>query len=151
MYRLDCAESGAQEIGFIYTSLLAVLLLSAVTMAVAEVLKGNHTFTAQEEVEQVGVRLQQLVEELLAMVRAYPGIDATLSIPAATEEHGVLYTVIGTETGLKVVSKAPVGGRYTADFPLAPATAIEGKVYSSTSYIVVQYDATSQVVTLTAG
>ena len=49
---------------------------------------------------------------------------------AATEEHGVLYTVIGTETGLKVVSKAPVGGRYTADFPLAPATAIEGKVYS---------------------
>ena len=26
MYRLDCAESGAQEIGFIYTSLLAVLL-----------------------------------------------------------------------------------------------------------------------------
>ena len=50
MLRSSCVNSGAQEIGFIYTSLLSVLLLVSVTTSVSGVLQGNMGSTAQEEV-----------------------------------------------------------------------------------------------------
>ena len=50
MLRSSCVNSGAQEIGFIYTSLLSVLLLASVTTSVSGVLQGNLGHTAQEEV-----------------------------------------------------------------------------------------------------
>ena len=65
MLRSTCADSGAQEIGFIYTSLLSVLLLASVITSVSGVLQGNLENTAQEEVEQVGSRLQLAIQDLL--------------------------------------------------------------------------------------
>ena len=151
MLRSTCADSGAQEIGFIYTSLLSVLLLASVTTSVSGVLQGNLENTAQEEVEQVGSRLQLAIQDLLLAADEYPGATVQVRLATASENHGILYKVIGTGTGFKVISKAPQGGKFVASFPLAPASSVEGEVDSAIPYIVVDYDGQVGVVRLSSG
>ena len=96
MLRSSYANSGAQEIGFIYTSLLSVLLLASVTTSVSGVLQGNLGSTAQEEVEQVGVKLQLAIQDLLLAADEHPGATVQMQLATASENHGVFYKVIGT-------------------------------------------------------
>ena len=151
MLRSSYADSGAQELGFIYTSLLSVLLLASVTTSVSGVLQGNSERTAQEEVEQVGVRLQLAIQDLLLAADEHPGATVQVRLATAAEDHGVYYKVIGTGSGFKVISKSPSGGRFEASFPLAPASSIEGEVESAIPYIVADYDGQAGVVRLSGG
>ena len=151
MLRSSCVNSGAQEIGFIYTSLLSVLLLASVTTSVSGVLQGNLGYTAQEEVEQVGVKLQLAIQDLLLAADEHPGATVQVQLATASENHGVFYKVIGTATGFKVISKSPPGGRFEASFPLAPASSVEGEVESAIPYIVADYDWQAGVVRLSSG
>ncbi|MEC8948768.1 MAG: hypothetical protein VX837_02060, partial [Candidatus Thermoplasmatota archaeon] len=82
MLRSSRVDSGAQEIGFIYTSLLSVLLLASVTTSVSGVLQGNLEHTVQEEVEQVGVKLQLAIQDLLLAAGDHPG--AMVQVQLAT-------------------------------------------------------------------
>ncbi len=146
MYRLACGEEAAQEIGFIYTTLLSALVLSAVTVSVSKVVTGNRENTAQEEVAQVLHRLVMAIEDVLETVRAYPDADIQMQLPV--ERNGILYHVVGTATGIKVIPVSPRGPSIARDIELAPATAIEGSISSTIVYILITYDHTAHVVRL---
>ena len=150
MLRSSRVDSGAQEIGFIYTSLLSVLLLASVTTSVSGVLQGNLEHTVQEEVEQVGVKLQLAIQDLLLAADDHPDATVQVQLATASENHGVFSKVIGTGTGFKVISKSPPGGRFEVSFPLAPASSVEGEVNSAIPYIVADYDGQAGVVRLSS-
>ncbi len=146
MYRLACDREAAQEIGFIYTTLLSALILSAVTVSVSKVMTGNRENTAQEEVAQVLHRLVMAIEDVLETVRAYPDAEVQMQLPV--ERNGILYQIVGTTTGVKVVPVSPHGPSIARDIALAPATAVEGSLSSTIVYILITYDHTAHVVRL---
>ena len=120
-------------------------------------LKGNITNTAQEEAEQLALYFQLAIEDLLNTVREYPASSASITLDTGIEavNHGILYKVSGTATGLKVTTTQPRGGTFEVSFSFEPATAItttnDLPLKSTTSYIVIYYDANLKVVKLTTG
>ena len=128
-----------------------MLLLASITTSVSGVLQGNVEHTVQEEMEQVGVKLQLAIQDLLLAADSHPDATVQVQLATASENHGVFYKVIGTATGFKVISKSPPGGRFEANFPLAPASSVEGEVNSAIPYIVADYDGEAGVVRLSSG
>ena len=150
-------DAASQLIGYVYTALISVLVLSSMMLTSSTMINGNVSSTAQEEAEQLALYFQLAIEDLLNTVREYPTSSPVITLDTGIEavNHGILYKVNGTEGGLKVVTYQPRGGSYEVNFPLYPATAIVTKtglpIKSTTSYIVAYYDVDLKVVTLAAG
>ena len=158
MLRLTSDDSGASQlIGYVYTALISVLILSSMMLTSSTMLNGSVSNTAQEEAEQLALYFQLAVEDLLNTIREYPGSSPVMVLDTGIEaiNHGIQYKVTGLTTGLKVTTIQPRGGSFEVDFPLAPATSIEttnsASLKSTTSYIVISYDENLKVVKLTSG
>ena len=158
MSTLTSDENAASElIGYVYTASISVLILSSMMLTSSTMLNGNVTNTAQEDAEQIAHFYQLAIEDLLNTVREYPDSSPTIRMEFGIESvhHGIQYKVNGTETGLKVTTFQPRGGSFEVTFPLAPAVLIEttnsNSLKSTTSYIVISYDANLKVVKLTSG
>ena len=158
MLRLTSDDSGASQlIGYVYTALISVLILSSMMLTSSTMLNGSVSNTAQEEAEQLALYFQLAVEDLLNTIREYPGSSPVMVLDTGIEaiNHGIQYKVTGLATGLKVTTIQPRGGSFEVDFPLAPATSIEttnsASLKSTTSYIVISYDENLKVVKLTSG
>ena len=144
MLRLTSDDSGASQlIGYVYTALISVLILSSMMLTSSTMLNGSVSNTAQEEAEQLALYFQLAVEDLLNTVREYPGSSPVMVLDTGIEaiNHGIQYKVTGLTTGLKVTTIQPRGGTFEVDFQLAPATSIEttnsASLKSTTSYIVI--------------
>mgnify|MGYP001272135274 FL=1 len=158
MLHLTSDDSGASQlIGYVYTALISVLILSSMMLTSSTMLNGSVSNTAQEEAEQLALYFQLAVEDLLNTVREYPGSSPTMVLDIGTEaiNHGIQYKITGLSTGLKVTTIQPRGGSFEVNFPLAPAISIEttnsAALKSTTSYIVISYDVNLKVVKLTSG
>ena len=158
MLRLTSDDSGASQlIGYVYTALISVLILSSMMLTSSTMLNGSVSNTAQEEAEQLALYFQLAVEDLLNTVREYPGSSPVMVFDTGIEaiNHGIQYKVTGLSTGLKVTTIQPRGGSFEVNFPLEPATSIEttnsASLKSTTSYIVISYDDNLKVVKLTSG
>lgn len=158
MLHLTSDDSGASQlIGYVYTALISVLILSSMMLTSSTMLNGSVSNTAQEEAEQLALYFQLAVEDLLNTVREYPGSSPVMTLDTGIEaiNHGIQYKVTGSTTGLKVTTIRPRGGSFEVTFPLAPAVSIEttnsASLKSTTSYIVISYDENLKVVTLTSG
>ena len=158
MLRLTSDDSGASQlIGYVYTALISVLILSSMMLTSSTMLNGSVSNTAQEEAEQLALYFQLAIEDLLNTIREYPGSSPVMVLDTGIEaiNHGIQYKVTGLTTGLKVTTIQPRGGSFEVDFPLAPATSIEttnsASLKSTTSYIVISYDENLKVVKLTSG
>ena len=158
MLRLTSDDSGASQlIGYVYTALISVLILSSMMLTSSTMLNGSVSNTSQEEAEQLALYFQLAVEDLLNTVREYPGSSPVMVLDTGIEaiNHGIQYKVTGLTTGLKVTTIQPRGGSFEVNFPLAPATSIEttnsASLKSTTSYIVISYDDNLKVVKLTSG
>ena len=158
MLRLTSDDSGASQlIGYVYTALISVLILSSMMLTSSTMLNGSVSNTAQEEAEQLALYFQLAVEDLLNTVREYPGSSPVMVLDTGIEaiNHGIQYKVTGLTTGLKVTTIQPRGGSFEVNFPLAPATSVEttnsASLKSTTSYIVISYDDNLKVVKLTSG
>ncbi len=158
MLRLTSDDSGASQlIGYVYTALISVLILSSMMLTSSTMLNGSVSNTAQEEAEQLALYFQLAVEDLLNTIREYPGSSPVMVLDTGIEaiNHGIQYKVTGLTTGLKVTTIQPRGGTFEVNFPLAPATSIEttnsASLKSTTSYIVISYDDNLKVVKLTSG
>ena len=158
MSRLTYDDSGASQlIGYVYTALISVLILSSMMLTSSTMLNGSVSNTAQEEAEQLALYFQLAVEDLLNTIREYPGSSPVVVLETGIEaiNHGIQYKVTGLTTGLKVTTILPRGGSFEVNFPLAPATSIEtansASLKSTTSYIVISYDDNLKVVKLTSG
>ena len=158
MLRLTSDDSGASQlIGYVYTALISVLILSSMMLTSSTMLNGSVSNTAQEEAEQLALYFQLAVEDLLNTVREYPGSSPVMVLDTGVEaiNHGIQYKITGLTTGLKVTTIQPRGGSFEVNFPLAPATSIEttnsASLKSTTSYIVISYDDNLKVVKLTSG
>ena len=158
MLRLTSDDSGASQlIGYVYTALISVLILSSMMLTSSTMLNGSVSNTAQEEAEQLALYFQLAVEDLLNTVREYPNSSRVVVLDTGIEaiNHGIQYKVTGLTTGLKVTTIQPRGGSFEVNFPLEPATSIEttnsASLKSTTSYIVISYDVNLKVVKLTSG
>ena len=158
MLRLTSDDSDASQlIGYVYTALISVLILSSMMLTSSTMLNGSVSNTAQEEAEQLALYFQLAVEDLLNTVREYPGSSPVMVLDTGVEaiNHGIQYKITGLTTGLKVTTIQPRGGSFEVNFPLAPATSIEttnsASLKSTTSYIVISYDDNLKVVKLTSG
>ena len=158
MLRLTSDDSGASQlIGYVYTALISVLILSSMMLTSSTMLNGSVSNTAQEEAEQLALYFQLAIEDLLNTIREYPGSSPVMVLDTGIEaiNHGIQYKVTGLTTGLKVTTIQPRGGSFEVSFPLAPATSIEttnsASLKSTTSYIVISYDDNLKVVKLTSG
>lgn len=158
MLRLTSDDSGASQlIGYVYTALISVLILSSMMLTSSTMLNGSVSNTAQEEAEQLALYFQLAVEDLLNTVREYPNSSPVVVLDTGIEaiNHGIQYKVTGLTTGLKVTTIQPRGGSFEVNFPLEPATSIEttnsASLKSTTSYIVISYDINLKVVKLTSG
>ena len=158
MSRLIYDDLGASQlIGYVYTALISVLILSSMMLTSSTMLNGSVSNTAQEEAEQLALYFQLAVEDLLNTIREYPGSSPVIVLETGIEaiNHGIQYKVTGLTTGLKVTTILPRGGSFEVNFPLAPATSIEtansASLKSTTSYIVISYDDNLKVVKLTSG
>ena len=158
MLRLISDDSGASQlIGYVYTALISVLILSSMMLTSSTMLNGSVSNTAQEEAEQLALYFQLAVEDLLNTIREYPGSSPVMVLDTGIEaiNHGIQYKVTGLSTGLKVTTIQPRGGSFEVNFPLEPATSIEttnsASLKSTTSYIVISYDENLKVVKLTSG
>ena len=158
MLRLTSDDSGASQlIGYVYTALISVLILSSMMLTSSTMLNGSVSNTAQEEAEQLALYFQLAVEDLLNTVREYPGSSPVMVLDTGIEaiNHGIQYKITGLTVGLKVTTIQPRGGSFEVNFPLAPATSIEttnsASLKSTTSYIVISYDDNLKVVKLTSG
>ena len=158
MLRLISDDSGASQlIGYVYTALISVLILSSMMLTSSTMLNGSVSNTAQEEAEQLALYFQLAVEDLLNTIREYPGSSPVMTLDTGIEaiNHGIQYKVTGSTTGLKVTTIQPRGGSFEVNFPLAPAALIETpntvSLKSTTSYIVISYDENLKVVKLTSG
>ena len=158
MLRLTSDDSGASQlIGYVYTALISVLILSSMMLTSSTMLNGSVSNTAQEEADQLALYFQLAVEDLLNTVREYPGSSPVMVLDTGIEaiNHGIQYKITGLTVGLKVTTIQPRGGSFEVNFPLAPATSIEttnsASLKSTTSYIVISYDDNLKVVKLTSG
>ena len=158
MLRLTSDDSGASQlIGYVYTALISVLILSSMMLTSSTMLNGSVSNTAQEEAEQLALYFQLAIEDLLNTIREYPGSTPVMVLDTGIEaiNHGIQYKVTGSTTGLKVTTIQPRGGSFEVTFPLTPAASIEtpntASLKSTTSYIVISYDVNLKVVKLTSG
>ena len=158
MLRLTSDDSAASQlIGYVYTALISVLILSSMMLTSSTMLNGSVSNTAQEEAEQLALYFQLAVEDLLNTIREYPDSSPVMILDTGIEaiNHGIQYKVTGLSTGLKVTTIQPRGGSFEVTFPLAPAVSIEttnsASLKSTTSYIVISYDENLKVVKLTSG
>tara|TARA_B100000029_G_C17559402_1_gene952796 strand:+ start:741 stop:1220 length:480 start_codon:yes stop_codon:yes gene_type:complete len=155
MSNLVLDDSGASQlIGYVYTAMISVLILSSMMLTSSTMINGNISNTAQEEAEQLALYFQLVIEDLLNTIREYPNSSplVKLNIGLEAANHEIMYKVNGTSSGLKVTTFQPRGGSFEVSFPLYPATKIEAEggipLRSTTSYIVVYYDEESKVVRL---
>ena len=170
MSRLTSDDSAVSElIGYVYTMSISILILSSIMLTSSTMLNGNISNTAQEEAEQVALYFQLAIEDVLNTVRDYPTSFPVVELDVRTQAilHGIDYKINVTESGLKITTVQPRGGTFEVSFPLFPATSIGigssvdrdndciddacvfGKSLSSTSsYIVVYYDAASKGINL---
>jgi len=150
-------SAASQLIGYVYTALISVLILSSMMLTSSTMLNGSVSNTAQEEAEQLALYFQLAIEDLLNTIREYPDSSPVVVLETGIEaiNHGIQYKVSGSTTGLKVTTVQPRGGSFEVTFPLAPAVLIEttnsNSLKSTTSYIVISYDANLKVVKLTSG
>jgi len=127
MSRLTYDDSAASElIGYVYTALISVLVLSSMMLTSSTIINGNISNTAQEEAEQLALYFQLAIEDLLNTVREYPTASPVVRLDTGIESinHGIQYKVSGTEGGLKVTTLQPRGGSFEVTFPLYPALEI---------------------------
>ena len=170
MSRLTSDDSAVSElIGYVYTMAISILILSSMMLTSSTMLNGNISNTAQEEAEQVALYFQLAIEDVLNTVRDYPTSFPVVELDVRTQAilHGIDYKINVTESGLKITTVQPRGGSFEVSFPLFPATSIgiissvdrdndgidEACVFgkslsSSSSYIVVYYDAASKGINL---
>ena len=156
MLHLTSDDSAASQlIGYVYTALISVLILSSIMLTSSTMLNGSVSNTAQEEAEQLALYFQLAVEDLLNTIREYPDSSPVVMLDTGIEasDHGIQYKVVGLNDGLKVTTLYPRGGSFEVNFPLYPATSIEtpnsSSVISERFYIVISYDENLKVVKLT--
>ena len=156
MLHLTSDDSAASQlIGYVYTALISVLILSSMMLTSSTMLNGSVSNTAQEEAEQLALYFQLAVEDLLNTIREYPDSSPVVMLDTGLEasDHGIQYKVVGLNNGLKVTTVSPRGGSFEVNFPLYPATSIEtpnsSSVLSERFYIVISYDENLKVVKLT--
>ena len=107
MLHLTSDDSGASQlIGYVYTALISVLILSSMMLTSSTMLNVSVSNTAQEEAEQLALYFQLAVEDLLNTIREYPGSTPVMVFRYRNWaiNHGIQYKVTGSTTGLKVTT-----------------------------------------------
>ena len=69
MYRLALDNRAAEEIGFIYTTVISVFVLTSVAQSSGQVVEFHQQIIAQEEIDRISIILVTAIEDVLKVAR----------------------------------------------------------------------------------
>ena len=146
MYRLVLDDNAAEEIGFIYTTVLSVFVLTSVAHSSGQIVEFHQQTIAQEEIDRISIILLTSIEDVLKVAREYPdsGVKSTIKL----NNRGVGFSVMGNSDELFVSSTNFLKINAKHQLNLSPADSIIGKVSSDSVHIVVKYDSEQRVIEL---
>ena len=146
MYRLALDDRAAEEIGFIYTTVISVFVLTSVAQASGQVVEFHQQIIAQEEVDRISIILVTAIEDVLKVAREYP--DSEIKSTIKLNNRGVGFSINGNSDELLVSSTNFMKINSKHQLNLSPADSITGKVSSDSVHIVVKYDFEQRVIEL---
>ena len=146
MYRLVLDDNAAEEIGFIYTTVLSVFVLTSVAHSSGQIVEFHQQTIAQEEIDRISIILLTSIEDVLKVAREYP--DSEVKSTIKLNNRGVGFSVMGNSNGLFVSSTNFLKINAKHQLNLSPADSIIGKVSSDSVHIVVKYDSEQRVIEL---
>ena len=106
MLHLTSDDSGASQlIGYVYTALISVLLLSSMMLTSSTMLNGSISNTTQEEAEQLALYFQLAIEDLLNTIREYPTSSPVMVLDTGIEaiNHNLVVMASNTPGGNKEI------------------------------------------------
>ena len=80
MYRLVLDDNAAEEIGFIYTTVLSVFVLTSVAHSSGQIVEFHQQTIAQEEIDRISIILLTSIEDVLKVAREYPDSEIKSTI-----------------------------------------------------------------------
>jgi len=146
MYRLVLDDNAAEEIGYIYTTVLSVLVLTSVAHSSGQIVEFHQQTIAQEEIDRISIILLTSIEDVLKVAREYPDSDIKSTIKL--NNRGVGFSVNGNVDELSISSTNFLKINAKHQLNLSPADSITGKVSSDSVHIVVKYDSEQRVIEL---
>tara|TARA_B100001750_G_scaffold101453_1_gene80189 strand:+ start:8116 stop:8565 length:450 start_codon:yes stop_codon:yes gene_type:complete len=146
MYRLVLDDNAAEEIGFIYTTVLSVFVLTSVAHSSGQIVEFHQQTIAQEEIDRISIILLTSIEDVLKVAREYP--DSEVKSTIKLNNRGVGFSVMGNSDELFVSSTNFLKINAKHQLNLSPADSIIGKVSSDSVHIVVKYDSEQRVIEL---
>ena len=146
MYRLVLDDNAAEEIGFIYTTVLSVFVLTSVAHLSGQIVEFHQQTIAQEEIDRISIILLTSIEDVLKVAREYP--DSEVKSTIKLNNRGVGFSVMGNSDELFVSSTNFLKINAKHQLNLSPADSIIGKVSSDSVHIVVKYDSEQRVIEL---
>jgi len=146
MYRLVLDDNAAEEIGFIYTTVLSVFVLTSVAHSSGQIVEFHQQTIAQEEIDRISIILLTSIEDVLKVAREYP--DSEVKSTIKLNNRGVGFSVMGNSNELFVSSTNFLKINAKHQLNLSPADSIIGKVSSDSVHIVVKYDSEQRVIEL---
>ena len=146
MYRLVLDDNAAEEIGFIYTTVLSVFVLTSVAHSSGQIVEFHQQTIAQEEIDRISIILLPSIEDVLKVAREYP--DSEVKSTIKLNNRGVGFSVMGNSDELFVSSTNFLKINAKHQLNLSPADSIIGKVSSDSVHIVVKYDSEQRVIEL---
>ena len=146
MYRLVLDDNAAEEIGFIYTTVLSVFVLTSVAHSSGQIVEFHQQTIAQEEIDRISIILLTSIEDVLKVAREYP--DSEVKSTIKLNNRGVGFSVMGNSDELFVSSTNFLKINAKHQLNLSPVDSITGKVSSDSVHIVVKYDSEQRVIEL---
>ena len=146
MYRLALDNRAAEEIGFIYTTVISVFVLTSVTQSSGKVIEFHQQIIAQEEIDRVSNIIATAIEDILKVIREYP--DSEVKSTIKLNNRGVGFSISGNLDELSVSSTSFIKINSKHQLNISPADSITGKVSSDSVHIVVKYDSEQRVIEL---
>ncbi|OIR16655.1 MAG: hypothetical protein BEU04_01600 [Marine Group III euryarchaeote CG-Bathy1] len=146
MYQLVLDDNAAEEIGYIYTTVLSVLVLTSVAHSSGQIVEFHQQTIAQEEIDRISIILLTSIEDVLKVAREYP--DSEIKSTIKLNNRGVGFSVNGNVDELSIYSTNFLKINAKHQLNLSPANSITGKVSSDSVHIVVKYDSEQRVIEL---
>ena len=146
MYQLALDDRAAEEIGFIYTTVISVFVLTSVTQSSGKVIEFHQQIIAQEEIDRVSNIIATAIEDILKVIREYP--DSEVKSTIKLNNRGVGFSISGNLDELSVSSTSFIKINSKHQLNISPADSITGKVSSDSVHIVVKYDSEQRVIEL---
>jgi len=146
MYQLALDDRAAEEIGFIYTTVISVFVLTSVAHSSGQIVEFHQQTIAQEEIDRISNIIVTSIEDVLKVAREYP--DSEVKSTIKLNNRGIGFLINGNSDELSVSSTSFMKINSKHQLNLSPADSITGKVYSDSIHIVVKYDSDQRVIEL---